>query len=178
MHAVVSGRRRRRSGTGQVVLYDAATAVLLLFLAFAGLVALLNARPAGDKEQRAGRVVIVEPSRPPGQSRIPPGQLKKYGYVRVVTMTPSVAARYRVRYQQGVLITEVVVSDGPGMTLLLERLDVIVAVNGEPVTTEVQLRTHLKRHKADEWVKLTVWRDGRLITVLVPVEAFEVYLEL
>ncbi|HEY8498700.1 MAG TPA: PDZ domain-containing protein [Limnochordales bacterium] len=163
-------RRGQRAGAGGVVLYNGGVVILALLAIVIGLVALALHReeaPAGQ------RVVIVQPDpRPPGLSRIPPGQLKKRGYVRVVTMTPSVAAVYKVRYQQGVLVTEIVAGDGPGVTLLLQPGDIIVAVEGEPVTTLVQLRARIERHRSDQWVKLTVVRAERMVTLLVPVEVF------
>lgn len=165
-------RLRRPRGSGAVVLYDASLFIIALLVALVGLVALTAQQHSAQSERR---IVVVQPGpEPPGHARIPPGQLKKRSYVRVVTMTPSVAHRYKLRYQQGVLVTEVVAVDGPGMTLLLHQWDVIVAVNGDPVTTEAQLRALLKRaDDDDDWVKLTVWRAGRMVTVLVPVEAFE-----
>lgn len=156
---------------GSVVLYDLSVLILVMLVALVGLVALSAEWRSAQSDRR---IVVIQPGpKPPGHSRVPPGQLKKRTYVRVITMTPSVAARYKLRYQQGVLVTEIVAADGPGMTLLLQQWDVIVAVNGEPVPTEVQLRAHLERYRSDEWVKLTVLRAGRMVTVLVPVEAFE-----
>ena len=167
----VRGLLRRPRADGSVVLYDLGALIVFLLVALVGL-AVWGAEHRVIQSER--RVVVIQPRpEPPGHSRIPPGQHKKRSYVRVVTMTPSVAQQYKLRYVQGVLVTEVVASGGPGMTLLLQRWDVIVAVDGEPVTTEVQLRTRLKKHKKDEWVKLTVLRAGRMLTVLVPVDTFE-----
>lgn len=161
-------RRDPHGGAAGVVLYELSLIVVALFVALLALAALATRPSAADVDRR---VVVVTPG-PPGHSRIPPGQLKKQGYVRVVTMTPSVAERYRLRYQQGVLVTEVVAVDGPGTTVLLQRWDVIVAVEGDAVTTAVELRTRLAR-VGGTWVKLTVWRSGRLLTLMVPVDVFD-----
>ncbi len=164
--------RRRGRGGGQVVLYDGAVLMLLLMVAMVGLVAYGLQR----RETAAERpVVVVTPDpRSPGLARIPPGHLKKRSYVRVVTMTPSVASRYKLRYHQGALVTEIeVADDSPGVTVLLQPLDIIVAVEGEPVTNDAQLRARLARHRGDAWVKLTVVRADRMVTLMVPVEVFE-----
>ncbi|HEY8426440.1 MAG TPA: PDZ domain-containing protein [Limnochordales bacterium] len=160
---------RRR---GQIVLYDGGVLVLLLLVALVGLVGWGLQRRETAPERS---VVIVTPDpRPPGLARIPPGQLKKRSYVRVVTMTPSVASRHKVRYHQGVLVTEIVVAgDSPGVTVLLQPLDIIVAVEGDPVTNDAQLRARLARHRGDAWVKLTVVRADRVVTLMAPVEVFE-----
>lgn len=141
-----------------------------MMLAFVGFVALLQTGAPADGEAPG----MASAGRSAGQvpGRDPTGTVQKVASVRVVTMTPAVATRYDVRYREGVLVTAVTPSDGSGTTLLLRRLDLILTVNGDPVTDDRQLRDRLDTYRSSQWVELIVLREGRLIPVRVPVEAF------
>ena len=55
--------------------------------------------------------------------------------------------------------------EGPGAAVGLEPGDVITSLGGSPVTGLHRLHEVLARHRVKETVGLSVWREGRTITL-------------
>jgi serine protease Do len=49
----------------------------------------------------------------------------------------------------------------------IQRLDVITAVDGQPVRTQDELVSAISSRRAGDTVKLTIWRDGKNLTLAV-----------
>lgn len=171
---------RMRERPGFVALYDAAaTLVAALLLIGAALVAFSVYRPL---LLDWGRVTAgVGPATRPGVGSPGVGQ-KLSARIRIVTMTPAVATRHKVRYRPGVLVVEVQMrtagsGSGPApageLAVGLREADVIIGVNGHPVASEADLAAHLARYAGAPWVEVVVVRSGRMVPVLVSPEAFD-----
>lgn len=173
-------RRPARVGPLFGALYDGAAVVIAAFLLIGA--ALVAFAISGSGPSGSGPAAIVRPL-PPGHGGVPPGLLKKPGrWVRVVTLTPALATRHKVRYREGVLVIEVRVeaaggAAGPGgagdVVASLQERDVIIGVNGRPVANEADLAALLARHRDEEWVEVMVVRAGRMVPVRVSPDAFD-----
>ena len=80
-------------------------------------------------------------------------------------ITPEVASRYRLSVEKGVLVTAVEPS-GPAMDKVLAG-DVILEVNGTPVTSTTALRDLLSKINAGKIVRLLVQRRDQTIYTTV-----------
>jgi len=98
-------------------------------------------------------------------------QLVKNGRVRrgrlgvsVQGMNSDLAASFGLDQVQGALVSEVD-SSGPGAKAGIQRGDVILSVDGEPVRDSNDLRNRISQRAPDSRVKLDVVRDGKHRTV-------------
>lgn len=121
------------------------------------------ARVISGRLDRAAEVVPTERIRPPGVSQADLRQINR----RLIEESKSVAAVVGLRaagYEaritgQGAEVQQVI----PGMPAdgLLGPGDVIVAVDGRPVGTAVEVIESTRRHQVGEEVRLTIVRDGQ-----------------
>ncbi len=70
----------------------------------------------------------------------------------------------------GVLIIDVIPGSA-GDEAGLDSLDIILEVNGKPITTSNQLQSEIAIHRAGDDVKLSIWRDGKKIIKTVTLKA-------
>jgi serine protease Do len=107
-----------------------------------------------------------------------------YGYLGVETLTiwPQLAERLGLHVDTGALVQSVV--DGSpakdagiqagddtisfqGQTNITEGGDLIVAVDGTPLTREHDLADEISRHSTGDRVRLSLFRDGKRRSVAV-----------
>jgi serine protease Do len=84
--------------------------------------------------------------------------------IRAVSVTPQVAYANDLSLTRGALIVSVE-AGGPAEEAGLEAGDVVVAIDGEPVTDLHHLHDALQRHKIGVPVPVTVRRDGQTLTL-------------
>ena len=94
-------------------------------------------------------------------------QLMKHGSVTrgflglmIQPLTPELAKSFGLSDATGVLIGDVS-SDGPAAAAGLQRGDVIVSLNGDPIKDNVSFRNQVAMMKPDTGVTLDVVRDGQ-----------------
>lgn len=88
------------------------------------------------------------------------GQARAYLGVQLGPLTEAKAKELKVDGSKGALVREVI-SDSPASKAGLKANDVIVAVDGQSITSEEQLRELLLAHKEGDSVSLEVVRDGK-----------------
>ena len=93
--------------------------------------------------------------------------LVEYGSVRrprlgvsIQDVEPEDAEVYGLPNVSGVLV-QAVPADGPAASAGLEREDVIVAIDGEPVSYVGQLQAKVAMYRPGDRVEVTVYRDGQ-----------------
>ncbi len=84
--------------------------------------------------------------------------------VRAVSVTPQVAYANNLPLERGALVVSVE-SGGPGEEVGFESGDVVVAIEGRPVTNLHHFHDLLQQQKIGEPVDVTVWRDGATLTL-------------
>ncbi len=80
--------------------------------------------------------------------------------VGTMTATPTLAYRYGLSSDQGVVITDVL-PGSPAEEAGLEVGDVVVTFNGEPVITDFELINGIHGAQIGDTVEIIYWRDGR-----------------
>ena len=80
--------------------------------------------------------------------------------VTIQPVTPDIAASLRLGDVRGALVNSVE-AGGPAEKAGVKRGDVIVAIDGMPVSDSNTLRNHVAEHKPGVEMKLTVVRNGR-----------------
>jgi serine protease Do len=91
--------------------------------------------------------------------------------VIAVSLTPQIAYTNDLSIERGALVIRLA-EGAPGEAAGLKPGDVITSVGGKPVINLHHLHEVLGRHRIGETVDVTVWRDGRVVT-LRPVLAEE-----
>lgn len=122
----------------------------LMVLVLSGSVAMAGGRPGetyqADRESVSNRAV--------GRG--------SYLDIGVVDVTRERAASLRLKHERGALVTHVG-SDGPAAKAGLQKDDVIVKWNGEPIEGAVELWRRKRETPGGRTVRLGVIRDGREI---------------
>ncbi len=80
--------------------------------------------------------------------------------IGIQNLTPDLAKWFNVNQSQGVLVASVV-PDTPAAKAGLQKDDVIVAYDGNPVTEAGSFRSHIATTPAGKTVDLTIVRDGK-----------------
>jgi serine protease Do len=80
--------------------------------------------------------------------------------VTIQPVTPEIAASIRLGDVRGALVNSVE-AGGPAEKAGVRRGDVIVAIDGMPISDSNTLRNHVAEHKPGTEMKLTVVRNGR-----------------
>jgi serine protease Do len=98
-------------------------------------------------------------------------ELKRYGHVHrteiqasAQTITPTLAAGLGLKQDWGVLISDVT-PDGPADTAGLKVQDIVLTVDGRPITGLPGFSAALYQHPPNEEVTLTVLRDSSRISL-------------
>src|ERR1700687_4976528 len=101
-------------------------------------------------------------------------QLKRYGHVHrteiqanAQTITPTLAVGLGLKQDWGVLISDVA-PDGPADTAGLKVQDIVLTVDGRPITGLPGLSAALYQHPPDEDVTLCVLRGSSRISLEIP----------
>jgi serine protease Do len=101
-------------------------------------------------------------------------ELKRYGHVHrteilasAQTITPTLAAGLGLKQDWGVLISDVT-PDGPADTAGLKVQDIVLTVDGRPITGLPGLSAALYQHPPDEDVTLSVLRGSSRISLEIP----------
>ncbi len=92
------------------------------------------------------------------QSGTPATNARVFIGVSSVDLTPDVADQLSIPVQEGAIIKEVV-PNSPAAALGLEANDVIVELDGTPITSNVELRDAIRAHAAGDQVDV-VWYRG------------------
>jgi len=101
-------------------------------------------------------------------------QLKRYGHVHrteiqanAQTITPTLAVGLGLKQDWGVLISDVI-PDGPADIAGLKVQDIVLTVDGRPITGLPGLSAALYQHPPDEDVTLCVLRGSSRISLEIP----------
>jgi serine protease Do len=84
--------------------------------------------------------------------------------VRAVSVTPQVAYANNLPLERGALVISAE-SGGPAEEAGFKFGDVVVAIEGKPVTDLHHFHDLLQQHKIGQPVDVTVWRDGETLTL-------------
>jgi len=102
-------------------------------------------------------------------------QLKEHGKVErgwlgvdVQKVTPEIAHSLGLAKVEGAIVADVV-HDGPGAKAGVEQGDVILSFNGHEIKTLTELPITVAETPAGDHAQLTVWRNGRDVTLDVTV---------
>jgi serine protease Do len=101
-------------------------------------------------------------------------ELKRYGHVHrteiqasAQTITPTLAAGLGLKQDWGVLISDVI-PDGPSDIAGLKVQDIVLTVDGRPITGLPGLSAALYQHPPDEDVTMCVLRGSSRISLKIP----------
>jgi len=86
--------------------------------------------------------------------------VRGYIGVGIQEVTPEIAKQFDLKEARGALIGNVS-ADTPGARAGLKRGDVILAVNGQEVSSANELRLQISQTPPGTSVRLKVWRDGK-----------------
>jgi serine protease Do len=92
--------------------------------------------------------------------------IRGYLGIYIGNLTPELAKQFGYNSTNGVLVNDVT-PNTPGARAGLKRGDIITAVNGEPMNTNNQLQLKISQTPPGTVVHLSVWRDGKTISVPV-----------
>jgi serine protease Do len=102
-------------------------------------------------------------------------QIRKDGHVHrgqigvyAQTITPEIARGLNLPQDRGVIVSDVY-PDGPADKAGLKVEDIVIALNGKPMENARQLNVNLYNQLVKQKVTLEVLRDGKRMTVTVPV---------
>ena len=101
--------------------------------------------------------------------------------VRFIALTKKEATKRNISFTQGALLlsgndpqTEpAVVTGSPAQIAGLQEGDIILAVNGEEITSQETLGEVIRRHEPGETVLLRVWRDGQYQEFTIPLAEYD-----
>lgn len=86
--------------------------------------------------------------------------VRGYLGIQIQELTPDLAKQFGINQRGGALVGQVE-QDTPAAKAGLKRGDVIVALNGQPVSSDRDLRLHISQTAPGTTVKLGVSRDGK-----------------
>lgn len=89
------------------------------------------------------------------------------GIAQVMPNSPAFARYYGVSEAKGLVIMGLY-QDGPAETAGMQVRDVVVAVDGQPVTSPDDMQKAILKHRIGDTVKFTVARGDRQVDVNVP----------
>lgn len=92
-------------------------------------------------------------------------QVVRAGGLTVVAPTAALRETHGLPQREGLLVIEV---EGGAAAVGLRRGDLIVAVDGAPVSVPLELLTAIRRLPQGATLPLTYWRDGEEHTVALP----------
>ena len=102
-------------------------------------------------------------------------QIRKDGHVHrgqigiyAQTITPELARGLKLPQDRGVIVADVY-PDGPADQAGMKVEDIVIALNGKPMENARQLNVNLYNQLVKQKVSLEVLRDGRRMTITVPV---------
>ena len=81
----------------------------------------------------------------------------------VQDLSPALTEYFGLQGKKGVLLTEVI-SDGPAERAGLRKGDVLFLMEGEPVTSLVDLRSVLEEKESEESIRVEVYRSGKTVS--------------
>lgn len=84
--------------------------------------------------------------------------------IRAGDLTPSVARRFGIDVTEGVLVSDVE-AGGPAASAGLRAGDVVIAADGEAVTSMARLTAAIRAHEPGDAFRLTVLRQGKQMDV-------------
>jgi serine protease Do len=103
------------------------------------------------------------------------GQIRKDGHVHrgqigiyAQTITPELARGLQLPLDRGVIVSDVY-PDGPADKAGMKVEDIVIAMNGKPMENARQLNVNLYNQLVKQKVTLEVMRDGKRMTITVPV---------
>ncbi len=119
--------------------------------------------PTGQGVQPSGIgfAISINEAKPIIQQLITQGRVvRPYLGIAPVTLTPAIAAQLGLSTTQGVIVDSVA-TGSPADQAGLQQDDVIVAIDGQGITSEAQLRQAIQQHKIGDTITLTIIRNGQ-----------------
>lgn len=127
---------------------------------------IVQAEP-GVPAQSVGFAIAIDTAKPIADELISTGHVT-YAFLGVglYPNSPAIAARLNLPSKPGMIVTSLV-QDGPSARAGVQQGDVIVAVDGKPITDESTLSRILLSHKPGDKITLTVARGSGQQTITV-----------
>ena len=112
-----------------------------------------------------GFAISISTAKPVVQELIAKGRIVRASLgLTAVSVTPQVAWVNNLPIERGALVLNV--EEGASAAVAgLEPGDVVTAIAGKPIIDLHHLHEVLSHHRIGETVEVTVWRDGRVITI-------------
>ncbi len=119
----------------------------------------------GIQPSGIGFAISINEAKPIIQQLITTGRIiRPYLGVAPVTITPAIAAQLGLPVEKGVVLDSVA-SNSPAAKAGLQPGDVITAVNGKPISNELDLRQAIQAQKIGDTIQMTVLRNRRQMNV-------------
>ncbi|MBI4269831.1 MAG: trypsin-like peptidase domain-containing protein [Candidatus Rokubacteria bacterium] len=117
-----------------------------------------------------GFAIGIDTARPIIRALIASGRVVRSDLgVTAVSVTPLVASMEELPVERGVLVRAV--KGNAGHDIVLRGGDLITAVDGRGVRDVHELHEALSGRRAGDTVRVTLWRERRLVTLLVPLRS-------
>ncbi len=87
--------------------------------------------------------------------------------IRIETLENESSLREQIKGVEEGVVINTIEADAPAFKSDLRPADVITAVDGKPVATAAQLQKEVLRRKVGDVLQLTIWRNGKSLTVPV-----------
>jgi len=115
----------------------------------------------GGGNQGIGFAVPIDMARHVMEQLVSKGKVTR-GYlgVSIQEVTPALAKAFGLPSAEGALIGDVT-ADGPGGKAGLQKGDVIVGLNGQPISDYQELRLRVSQSAPGETAKLDIYRNGQ-----------------
>lgn len=103
-------------------------------------------------------------------------ELTKYGRVRrpwtgmyYYDLSERAAKKLGLDKPEGALVAEVI-NGSPAAKVGMKPWDVVLAIDNKPIATVEEMQNFMLKAKLDQSIKLTIWRDGKKLTVQIKLE--------
>ncbi len=123
--------------------------------------------PTGQGVQPSGIgfAISINEAKPIIQQLLAQGRVvRPYLGIAPVTLTPAIAAQLGLSVTQGVVV-DTIAPTSPAAQAGLQQGDVIVAVDGQGIKSDTQLRQAIQQHKIGDTMTLTIIRNGQQMDV-------------
>ena len=121
----------------------------------------------GVPAQGIGFAISVAAAKPIADQLVAAGKVV-YPYLGIsdVDLNPAIAAQLGITEQEGIVIRRVA-SGSPANQARLQRLDVVTAIDGKPLSGDSDLQRILRSHKPGDTLTLSVVRGDQKLAVKV-----------
>jgi S1-C subfamily serine protease len=120
---------------------------------------------AGVQPYGIGFAISINEAKPIIAQLITQGHVTRpYLGVGTLTLSPAIAAQLNLNNDKGVVLTDIA-RGSPADRAGLQQGDVVIAMDGKPITNDAELRQVIQSHKIGDQIQVAVIRDGKQMTI-------------